>query len=362
MSNSFGMPKIKIEFHSLGLSAIRRSGRGIALLILKGQDTEKTSLTLKNLSELEGLKLSEENEKVIRLAFEGRPYKLRVEFFNDSKRPLDQLLKDIELDKFNYFAAPLATKEEQKAILSWHSEAQKRHRIRETSVFVAYKEAEDSNLVINWETPWVVYDGVRYEGAEFTAIVATACAGLDLQRSLTYYDFRGKIDEAALPFADDEDKAVNEGKLFLTYDGDRYKIARGVNSLVTHTAKVGEDQSKIRIMEGINLIKSDIGETWDKEYVGKILNSYANKQQFIALINRVYFQTLFDVLLDRDGENRVDINMQANEQYAVTRGADVDSMTDMQIKTYNTGSNVFLLGKLSMLDAMEDLILDFSLA
>lgn len=31
---------------------------------------------------------------------------------------------------------------------------------------------------------------------------------------------------ADLPYADDEDKAVNEGKLFLTYDGEAYKIAR----------------------------------------------------------------------------------------------------------------------------------------
>ena len=362
MSNSFGMPKIKIEFYSRGLSVIRRSGRGIALLILKGQDAEKTSLTLKNLSELEGLKLSKENEKVIRLAFEGRPYKLKLEFYDESKRPLSQLLKEIELDKFNYFAAPLATKEEQKAILSWHSEAQKRHWIRETSVFIAYQEAEDSNLVVNWDVPWVVYEGTRYEGAEFTGILAAVCAGLDLQRSLTYYDFKGKIDEAALPFAEDEDKAVNEGKLFLTYDGERYKIARGVNSLVTHTAMMREDMSKIRIMEGVNIIKSDIGETFGKEYVGKVLNTYTNKQHFFALVNRVYFPTLFDVLLERAGGSRVDIDMEANEQYAITRGADVDSMEDMQIKAYNTGSIVFIAGRLSMLDAMEDLILKFWLA
>lgn len=359
MSNSFGMPKIQIEFYSRGLSAIRRSGRGIALLILKEAEAKNKSLLLRNQADLEELGLSPENQRIIKLAFEGRPYKLKVELYDDTKRSLSKLLKEIELDKFNYYAAPYATKEEQKTILSWQAESPKRHRVRKTSVFIAYDEAEDSKLVVNWAVPWVVYEGEKYEGAEFTAIIATVLAGLDLQRSCTYYDFKGKIDDAALPFVDNEDQAVNDGKLFLTFDGDRYKIARGVNSLVTHTAKVGEDQSKIRVVEGINLITSDVGETWDQEYVGKILNTYNNKQQFIALINRVYFPTLFGELLDGAGNNRVDIDMAANERYAITRGANVDEMTEMQIRTYNTGSNVYLSGRVSMLDAMEDLFLEF---
>lgn len=369
MSNSFGMPKIKITFESLGLSAIRRSERGIALLILKDAgfaDKDKKSFVYKRLSDVPGMAgddqdcpYSEENQKMIKLAFAGEPWKLKVEVFDGTKRSLAQLLKEIELERFNYYSYPLQSDDEQDVIISWQKDVVRRKD--KTIKFVAYDEAADDMQIINWAVPWVEYDGERYEGAQFTAIIASIAAGLDLQRSMTYYDFHGKIDAADMPFIEDEDAAVNAGKLFLTYDGEVYKLSRGVNSLVTHTAVVGEDQSKIRIVEAMHLIKDDIRDTFDKEYVGKILNTYQNKQQFMALINRVYFPTLYNTVIEQTDRNHVDIDMDAHRRYIITRGNEPDDMTEMQIRKYNTGSNVFLSGRLSLLDAMEDLVIHFKL-
>ena len=109
----------------------------------------------------------------------------------------------------------------------------------------------------------------------------------------------------------------------------------------------------------MHLIKDDIRETWNNHYVGKILNTYANKQQFIALINRVYFAELKNSVLEDTDKNRVDIDFEACYRYAVKRGAKVDEMTDQQIKEFNTGANVFLNGRISILDAMEDLYINF---
>ena len=360
MSNSFGMPKVQITFMSLGLSAIRRSARGVALLILKDElNNTKQSYRFRNLAEVEDGIFNAANMRMIKLAFAGKPYRLHIETYDGTDRTLGKLLESIQLDKWNYYAAPLATEEEQDTILSWHDSV-----VREkdkTIKFVGYNEPADDLSVINWTPAWVSYDGERYEGAEFTAHMVAVLAGLDLQRSVTFYDFSGKVDAADMPFVDDEDAAVNAGKLFITYDGEFYKVSRGVNSLVTHTAIVGEDQSKIRIVEAMHLIKDDIRDTFIKEYVGKILNTYANKQQFIALVNRVYFPSLWGELLEQEANNHVDIDMDANAAYAVIRGVDMDSMTEMQIRTYNTGSNVFLRGTLSLLDAMEDLVINFKL-
>ena len=369
MANSFGMPKIKITFESLGLSAIRRSERGIALLILRdeGFTGKEKSFTYRSLAEVPGItgegespyKFSEENEKYIRLAFAGEPWRLRVEVVDETDRPLSDLLASLELEKFNYYSMPGQTPEDQDLILSWHKDINQRKD--KTIKFIGYDEPADHKRWINWTVPYVVYDGIRYEGAEFTAMLASAFAGLDLQRSGPYFDFWGKIEDAELPFVDDEDEAVNEGKLFLTYDGDNYKLSRAVNSLVTHTAIVGEDQSKIRIVDAMDLIADDIRDTFAKEYVGKVLNTYDNKEQFLALIHRVYFPPLHDQVPEATANNRVDIDMEAHRGWIITRGQEPDDMTETEIRTYNTGSNVFLVGRLSLLDAMEDLVINFKL-
>ncbi|WP_299033888.1 phage tail sheath C-terminal domain-containing protein [uncultured Anaerococcus sp.] len=354
---TIGMPQIKIAFESQGLTAIQRSERGIVLLLLKGENEEEQgSYRMNTLLDLpEEVQFSEKNAQLIRLAFQARPNRILVEVYGDTN-PLASLLKKYELIKFNYYAAPNAPEEDVEAIKTWHS--QMIEKKDKTIKFVAFDYTADDETVINWSTDRIVYDGVEYTGQEFTALVASELAGLPLTRSFTYFEWP-LISEASLPFADDEDKAVNEGKLFLTYDGEVYKIARGVNSLTTYSDKKGEDFSKIKIVDAMHLIKDDIRETFEKFYVGKILNSYANKQQFIAMINRVYFVELRGTVLEESDRNRVDIDVPAHMRYAIKRGANVDDMTEQQLKEFNTGSNVFLDGYVSLLDAMEDLYINF---
>lgn len=360
---TIGMPKIKIEFESMGLTAIQRSERGIVLLILK-EDTivDKTSYLFTHLGDLIELKdnFSEEVFKLIKLAFEASPFKMKVELYGGTgegakKRTLPSLLNDLVLDRFNYYACPNGSKEDIKTIVSWHK-AQFNEKDSTRKLVVFNETAPDHETIINWCTDNIVYEDEPFSGQDFTALVASDLAALPLTRSYTYFAYP-KISLADLPFAKDEDKAVNDGKLFLTWDGENYKVARAVNSLTTYHEDKGEDFSKIRVIEGMHLIKDDIRDTFNKFYVGKILNKYENKVQFIALINHVYFPTISDTVLEIEGNSRVWIDMEENRKYAITRGADVVNMTDEQIKTYNTGSNVFLAGTVSLLDAMEDLFI-----
>ena len=352
------MPKVKISFESMGLSAIQRSERGIVLLLLKTTNSEEVgAYQYTSLADIPTDKaFSEDVNKFIRLAFEANPHKLLVEVYDEGTRPLADVLKKLALVRFNYYAAPNASAEEVETILSWQkSVVQEKDK---TCKFVAFKEIADDETVIDWEVDNITYDDVVYTGQEFTALVASQLAALPLTRSFTYFTWP-KLTQADLPFSEDEDEAVNAGKLFLTYDGEKYKIARGVNSLTTYSEDKGEDFSKIRVVEAMHLIKDDIRETWEDDYAGKILNKYENKQQFIALVNQVYFKQLEDTVLDSEGNSHVDIDLEANRAYAIQRGADAENMTEMEIKTYNTGSNVYLTGTVSILDAMEDLVIRF---
>lgn len=354
---TIGMPKVKIVFESAGLTAIQRSELGIVLLLLEAKnDNELGSYKFNSLVDVpEEVEFDEDTIRLIRFAFQAHPRKMLVEVYKDSA-DLKKTLNELQLVKFNYYAAPNANETDLETIQSWHMDIV--NEKDKTIKFVAYDWAADHETVINWCVPRIVYNNREYSGQEATALIASQLAALPLTRSFTYFSWP-LLTDADLPFADNEDKAVNEGKLFLAYDGEKYKIARGVNSLVTYHARKGEDFSKIKIVDSMHLIKDDIRDTWNEFYVGKILNTYENKMQFIALINRVYFVELRNTVLENSDRNRVDIDVPANLRYAIKRQAKVDEMTTQQIREFNTGSNVFLDGYVSILDAMEDLYINF---
>jgi hypothetical protein len=57
----------------------------------------------------------------------------------------------------------------------------------------------------------------------------------------------------------------------------------------------------------------------------------------------------------------LEIDIEANRKYLKDKGEDVDSMSDDEIKMANTGSNVYLTAKISILDAIEDIVLPISI-
>ena len=145
-------------------------------------------------------------------------------------------------------------------------------------------------------------------------------------------------------------------------EGDGVKIARACNSLHTFTTNVGQDFRYIKIIEAIDLITDDIRDTFRNDYIGKVNNDYDNKMLFIAAV-LVYFEELKGTVLDGSptAKNTVDIDVAANTNYAKLHGDDTSDMTVQELREYNTGTNVFLDGRITPLNAMEDLKINFIL-
>ena len=163
---------------------------------------------------------------------------------------------------------------------------------------------------------------------------------------------------------DDVDEHIDNGELCLIDEGDGngVKIARGCNSLHTFTTDVGQDFRFIKIVETIDLITDDIRETFRSEYLGKVLNDYDHKMLFIAAI-LVYFEALKGNILDSSATaiNTVDIDVEENKNYAKLKGYDTSEMSEQEIREFNTGTNVFLDGSITPVNAMEDLHVNFVL-
>lgn len=293
------------------------------------------------------------------------------------------VLKKCANVRFNYICHPTGSAQDQQNLATWV--ANQRANKHKTYKAVVANYAADNYGVINFTTGKIKVvnpayttalanaDGdesevdvlipkyITYTAAQYTARIAGILAGLPLDRSATYYVLSEVVEVEEY---DDIDEHINNGELCLIdeKDDNGVKIARACNSLTTFSSTVGEDFRFIKIIESIDLIKEDIREAFRNDYVGKIINTYDNKMLFVAAIHS-YFNGLEGNVLNRTSSNSnyVEIDYNKNAAYAKSRGADIDSMSRQQIIEYNTGTNVFLTGRIMPVNAMEDLLLTFTL-
>ena len=138
------------------------------------------------------------------------------------------------------------------------------------------------------------------------------------------------------------------------YDGEKYKIGRGVNSLTTLSGEKTGDMQKIKIVEGMDLYQDDIRNTFTDSYVGKYVNDYDHKQMFVAAVQAYQAELAGDVL-DAGYGNTAAVDAEAQKKYLQEKGQDISQMTETEILTANTGSQVFIVSNVKFVDAMEDL-------
>jgi hypothetical protein len=265
--------------------------------------------------------------------------------------------------KFNYLCAPFADNTDTGTIVSWIT-ARRNTDYMTVKAVVSAASAPDHEGVIDFQTDQVVTKDNNYANAatytkqQFCPRIAGILAGLSLSRSCTYLVISEVTDAVA---STDPATDINAGKLILVFDGESWKIARGVNSATTFTATYGEDNRKIKIVEGKDLIRDDIRSTFETSYVGKIINDYDNKMNFIAAIN-VYFEGLTRTsVLDKRYANLAAISLTLHRALMIVDGEDPSEYTDQEIKEYNTGSKVLLEASVRLVDAMEDLTLEISM-
>ena len=262
---------------------------------------------------------------------------------------------------------PTATEDEQNDLSSW-IQSQRSNKRKTFKAVLANVPADDEG-VVNFCTGNIkVQSGTdnngdptytTYTALQYTARIAGILAGLSLDRSATYF----KLTEVdSVEQYKDIDSLIDQGQLLLfdEQDGDGVKIARACNSLTTFTTDKGEDFRYIKIVEAVDMITDDIRDTFKKYYVGKVINDYDHKMLFIAAI-QVYFEQIKGNVLDRDGNNTVDIDEEYQSQYARLHGEDVSEMSVMEIRKYNTGTNVALAGSVKPVNAMEDLKITFTM-
>ena len=104
----------------------------------------------------------------------------------------------------------------------------------------------------------------------------------------------------------------------------------------------------------MDLYQDDIRNTFTDSYVWKYVNDYDHKQMFVAAVQAYQAELAGDVL-DAGYGNTAAVDAEAQKKYLQEKGQDISQMTETEILTANTGSQVFIVSNVKFVDAMEDL-------
>lgn len=360
-----GMPSVQISFSEKAITAIQRGDKGIVALILKDKSVNKitessdgatTEVKVVNIETATDIPvtISEANQRQIANALIGytnAPKEVVVVLINDEAANYNEALKKLETIKFNYLAIPAVETDGQiQTVATWIKEQRDNDRLVKA---VLPNASVDMDGVINFATEKVYINDTEYTAEQYCSRIAGLLAGTAMSISATYAPLSELTDCTRLS-KKDMDKAVDAGKFIVWHDGEKVKVGRAVNSLVTTNAEKGDSFKKIKIVDTMDLIKDDIKKTAQDSYLGKYPNVYNNKCLLVAAI-----QAYFDLLIASGilSSATVDIDVAANREYLKGRGEDVSNMSDDDLKQANTGSTVFLIAKISILDAIEDIVL-----
>lgn len=346
-----GLPNILIEFKSKASTAIKRGERGIVAIILVDETQGVTKI--EDITKIpDGL--TPDNKAYVERCFLGgvSPVRSVLLIVSDT---VQNGLKVLETQKFDYVVAPHNVDGEgATAVATFIKGLRDTKGIKVKAVLPNTKG--DHEGIINFTTSDIVVGGNTFTAAQYCSRIAGLLAGTPLQQSATYYQL-SEVDDVPKFTKEELDKKIDAGEFVIFHDGEKVKVARAVNSLTSVGATKSEDYKSIKIIDIMDLIYTDIKRTCEDNYIGKFANNYDNKCNLIVSI-QAYLESLRnDELLDENISTGIDMVAQTN--YLKGKGEPVDDMSEQEIKEANTQTFVFLESRFKILNAIEDIQINF---
>jgi len=369
-------PSISITFAEKAASLIERGSRGIVALVLKDASAKSDPevYTIRDVTDIPA-GWADANKRYVKDCLKGyskSPLKI-IAYIMPTTGETDRytdMLAHLETETFQWLAIPTVETDSKTAdVVAWVKK-QRENDIMIKAV-LPNADAADCEGIINWASTLSYEEVVSGSGDDVTVTtktytaeqgtprIAGILAGTDATISATYAPMMDFSDTSRLSKSD-RDTAVGAGKLIALWDGEKVKLDRAVTSFVTTTGNKGESFKKIKLVEDMDMIKTDIQSTIQDDYIGKFANSYDNKCLLITAING-YFKTLVSEGVIESGTAEIDIASQRIYLESLGKEVTVNGTTkkpadlsDDEVKIASTGSHVFLKATVVLLDAIED--------
>ncbi len=361
------MPRIEVTFGQRAGSLIFRSERGYAILIIR--DSTNKTFNFKRYDDLAAAQKDEtlytsENFAAISDILAFSPYRTYVCRVDEDGAIADALSLVRKKVKTGWVTVAGMTPEDAAALAGWVKDMEKKFKSYKA---VVYKPsvAPDSMHVVNFGNETVTFADARGEqsGAAYLPSLVGILAVCNVTRGCTNYLCSNLAD---VQEAEDNDKALSEGKFILFHDEDgAIRIAQGMNSLTTTNGKtLTEDMQFIETVEAMDLMRDDITKTFRDTYLGNYRNNRDNQMLFIAALNYSYFRQLsMQNILDPDYENAASIDIEAQRAaWLATGREEAAGWDDAKVKSMPFKRTVFLTANVKILGSMTDLIFPINMA
>ena len=358
-----GLPELSFAYSAAAQTASNRSKKGIVALILRDTGLESGVYTVSHNSDIPA-ELGSENKDYVRRALIGyvnTPSKVLLAVLpsgdgESDPAPADGLALLTAMD-YDYVAGPPdLTAEEAAAIALKVKELRQKNYIGKA---VLPKTATDSEFIVNFSAEEIAVGEKICTAAEYCSRIAGILAGTPAEGSAT---------GAALPEVSgvkarteqELNEAIDQGQLTLYHDGRKIRLGRAVNSKTTVGAGENDSMKKIKVIETIDLIHYYAITTAEDEYLGQCANTYDNKMVLLASL-RSYLKDLEDESLLEAGSSGAELDVEAIRAYLKAEGVNVADLSQEQLCRHRTGSYVFISLYGTVLDAMEDFRIGFTL-
>lgn len=348
-----GMPSINIIFRELAKTFEQRNDNGIVALVL-ANNSGMNPKEYRPGDELDST-IAKDAKQQIQFAMEGgreKPQKVICYFCQADYADLDTVLDELDNAKFDYLTFGSVLQDEQKTkITKWIKDS--RESGKKIKAVLANTKA-DNEGIINYTTESVTVDGTEYEADKFCSRIAGILAGTPLTMSCTYTVLSDA--ESCTKLSKKEmDEKIDAGEFIVFRDGDYIRVARGVNSLTNVSDTAPEDFKKIKMIDVMDHVSTDLTDTIKNNWLGQYPNTYDNKCLLLA-----FCQEYLDGLVSRTvlSNASIEIDLEGNKKYLESKKEDTVNMTEDEIKKAITGEHVFLKANMSILDAMEDFDID----
>lgn len=350
------LPSVIINFKETASSVIKRGERGIVALVLKDGVEEIEQHDILTVADIQP-QLKEFNKEQIKLALIGyqtAPKKVVAVVMSEEQENYNEAMNYLETIRWDYLVIPEIEQKDVLTVAAWIKALDRKVK----AVLPHFKG--DHERIINFTSENIVTNEKAYTTGEYCSRIAGILAGTPMSISATFAPLNEVVDFDRKTKTE-MDEAINNGELILYHDGEKVKLARAVNSLVTTTQEKGESFKKIKIVDVMHMIHDDIKKIAEDSYLGKYANNYDNKCLLITAIQAYLDQLVLDGILDSAYDNKVYIDIDSQTAYLKSIGVDVESLDEQALKEYNTKDKVFLASNIKILDAIEDIVLQVSI-
>lgn len=355
MGNEVGQikpfPDLKVAFETLARTAIQRSARGIACLILK--DSKKTTkwVTLKTIADLKDKEWDAKNVKYIKLAMHYGANKVLVRVLQTGEN-LDDALGEFEQRKMQWLAYPAAEQADDQKLVTWVKQVFGTDGAigKNVKYVSSFANNTDHVAIVELANPGT-YKSIYgdFTAQEYTVAIAGLIAGMPINRSA---DNKVMSDLTEVEYFEPK-----LGKFSLYMDDEKVRVNYGVNSKTTFDSVWKKDTRKIKVVEGMGFVADDIKNTFRNYWQGIYICDYNNKMNFCSNVTKVYFKEMAPNVLNGDYNNKIEIDYEAQKRLVILDGKDPDELTEMEILKYPSGDDVFLNGDVKFSDTMANLSL-----